>query len=105
MDPILAKQIALGDADPITGLPMDDINPGFVPRVLKPLPLVVNSASQSAKKKRQSTRKFTNWGYSKLLRFALLFLFSISHPPMISMLYRSKSHYTSCETKHTTRSH
>lgn len=51
MDPMLAKLIALGDADPVTGLPMDDINPGFIPRVFKPLPLVANSASQSAKDK------------------------------------------------------
>jgi exonuclease-1 len=51
MDPVLAKQIALGDVDPVTRLPMDDINPGFVPRVLKPRPLAANSASQSARKK------------------------------------------------------
>jgi len=57
VDPILAKKIALGDADPSTGLPMEDINPGFVPRVLKPLPLVVNTPSQLGKnkgKKRES---------------------------------------------------
>jgi exonuclease-1 len=54
MDPILAKQIALGDADPITRLPMDDINPGFVPRVLKPLPLVANNADQPVKSKGKS---------------------------------------------------
>jgi exonuclease 1 len=47
MDPVLAKQIALGDIDPVTHLPMDDINPGFVPRPLKPLPLSANSAGQS----------------------------------------------------------
>lgn len=51
MDPILANQIALGDADPVTHLPMDDINPGFVPRVLKPLLHVTNSANQSEKHK------------------------------------------------------
>ena len=51
MDPVLAKQIALGDVDPITRLPMNDIYPAFVPRVLKPPPLVVNSASQSVKNK------------------------------------------------------
>jgi exonuclease-1 len=42
MDPVLAKQIALGDVDPITHLPMEDIRPEFVPRPLKPLPLVAN---------------------------------------------------------------
>jgi len=57
MNPILAKKIALGDADPITGLPMEDINPSFIPRVLKPLPVIANSPSQSTKnkgKKRES---------------------------------------------------
>lgn len=39
MDPVLAKQIALGDVDPITHLPMDDITPEFIPRPVKPLPL------------------------------------------------------------------
>ena len=47
MDPVLAKQIALGDVDPVTRLPMDDINPGFLPRALKPLPLAANRASGS----------------------------------------------------------
>ena len=51
MDPVLAKQIALGDVDPVTLLPMDDIYPAFVPRVLKPPPLVASSASQSPKNK------------------------------------------------------
>jgi exonuclease-1 len=51
MDPLLAKQIALGNVDPVTRLPMDDINPGFVPRALKPLPLAANSASRSPKNK------------------------------------------------------
>ena len=74
MDPILAKQIALGDADPITGLPMDDINPGFVPRVLKPLPLVVNSASQSPKKKGKARESLPTGGI--LSFFGWLFFFS-----------------------------
>ena len=51
IDPILAKQIALGDIDPVTRLPMEDINPSFVPRALKPLPLSTNSASRSPKNK------------------------------------------------------
>ena len=51
MDPVLAKQIALGDVDPVTFLPMDDINPDFVPRALKPLPLAANRASLSPKNK------------------------------------------------------
>ena len=75
MDPILAKQIALGDADPITGLPMDDINPGFVPRVLKPLPLIVNSASQSPKKKGKARESLPTAG-GILSFFGWLFFFS-----------------------------
>jgi exonuclease-1 len=51
MDPVLAKQIAVGDIDPVTCLLMDDINPDFVPRALKPLPLAVNSARRSPKDK------------------------------------------------------
>ncbi|KAF8815753.1 hypothetical protein BYT27DRAFT_6662913 [Phlegmacium glaucopus] len=83
MDTILAKKIALGDVDPMTGLPMDDINPGFIPRVLKPLLLVANSPG---KKQGQKTRKLANWRYSKLLW--------------------SKSHRTSTyKAEHTTRSH
>lgn len=51
MDPVLATQIALGDVDPVTRLPMDDINPSFVPHALKPLPLAANNASRSPKNK------------------------------------------------------
>lgn len=35
----MAKQIAQGEACPVTLLPMEDINPTFVPRALKPIPL------------------------------------------------------------------
>ena len=51
IDPILAKQIALGDIDPVTRLPMEDINSGFVPRTLKPLSRSANNASRSPKNK------------------------------------------------------
>ncbi|KAJ3544540.1 hypothetical protein NM688_g5730 [Phlebia brevispora] len=37
LEPSLAKQIAKGDICPITLLPMEDINPTFVPRALRPL--------------------------------------------------------------------
>jgi hypothetical protein len=40
LEPALAKMIALGDVDPGTLLPMEDINPGYVPRGVKALPLV-----------------------------------------------------------------
>ena len=51
MNPVLAKQIALGNVDPVTFLPMSDIDPSFVPRALKPLPLARNRASWSPKYK------------------------------------------------------
>lgn len=39
IEPSLAKQIAQGEACPVTLLPMEDINPTFIPRALKPIPL------------------------------------------------------------------
>lgn len=39
LEPPLAKRLAGGDLDPITLLPIVDINPSFVPRVSKSLPL------------------------------------------------------------------
>lgn len=39
LEPSLAKKLANGDLDPITLLPIVDINPGFVPRVSKSPPL------------------------------------------------------------------
>ncbi|CAA7264284.1 unnamed protein product [Cyclocybe aegerita] len=51
MEPTLAKQIALGDADPETRLPMDDINPSFLPRTVKPLGMAPVSPAKSNKGK------------------------------------------------------
>ncbi|KAI0760415.1 hypothetical protein C8Q74DRAFT_226216 [Fomes fomentarius] len=39
IEPSLAKQVAEGDACPISLLPMEDINPSFVPRALKTIPM------------------------------------------------------------------
>lgn len=39
LEPSLAKKLADGQLDPITLLPIMDINPGFVPRVSKSPPL------------------------------------------------------------------
>lgn len=39
LEPYLAKNLADGDLDPITLLPIVDINPSFVPRMSKSLPL------------------------------------------------------------------
>ena len=35
MSPPLAKGISIGDVDPTTLLPMNDINPNFIPRGLR----------------------------------------------------------------------
>ncbi|KAJ7665983.1 hypothetical protein DFH06DRAFT_264105 [Mycena polygramma] len=43
--------LAEGDVDPVTLLPMTDINPRYVPRVLKPLAFVVNGARNDKGKK------------------------------------------------------
>lgn len=40
-----------GDLDPVTLLPMIDINPRYVPRVLKALPFVANGANRPGKDK------------------------------------------------------
>jgi hypothetical protein len=46
LDPLLAKKLALGDVCPITLLPMVDVNPGYMPRALKSLPVVMNTAER-----------------------------------------------------------
>ncbi|KAI0319310.1 hypothetical protein OF83DRAFT_822217 [Amylostereum chailletii] len=46
MAPALAQKIALGDADPVTGLPMEDINPSYIPRSVRPLPLDEHDVNQ-----------------------------------------------------------
>ncbi|KAJ6627978.1 hypothetical protein B0H10DRAFT_319752 [Mycena sp. CBHHK59/15] len=40
-----------GDLDPVTLLPMTDVNPRYVPRVLKPLPFVANGVDHPGKDK------------------------------------------------------
>lgn len=47
MEPILAKQVAEGEVCPITLLPMEDINPTFVPRALKPIAMNAPAVSKS----------------------------------------------------------
>lgn len=43
IEPSLAKQVAEGDACPISLLPMEDINPSYVPRALKTIPMNANA--------------------------------------------------------------
>ncbi|KAJ7800391.1 exodeoxyribonuclease 1 [Mycena olivaceomarginata] len=51
LEPAVAKMLGEGDLDPVTLLPMTDINPRYVPRVLKPLPFVANGVQGAAKGK------------------------------------------------------
>ncbi|KAJ7256843.1 hypothetical protein B0H12DRAFT_1232746 [Mycena haematopus] len=51
LEPAVAKMLGEGDLNPVTLLPMTDINPRYVPRVLKPLPFVVNGMKGQAKDK------------------------------------------------------
>ena len=48
IEPSLAKAVAEGDACPISLLPMEDINPGYVPRALKPIPMNRDGAALTA---------------------------------------------------------
>ncbi|KAI0066882.1 hypothetical protein BV25DRAFT_1255804 [Artomyces pyxidatus] len=59
MEPALAKRVATGEADPCTLLPMEDINPSYVPRSVKPLPLKpqdLNRSSSSKEKGKQNAK-------------------------------------------------
>ena len=49
IEPSLAKKVAEGDACPVTLHAMEDINPTFVPRALKQIPL--NNMSSDTKRK------------------------------------------------------
>ncbi|KAG0706957.1 exodeoxyribonuclease 1 [Suillus ampliporus] len=46
IEPALARKLAQGDVDPVTLLPMIDINPSFVPRTVKPLPFQANNVNR-----------------------------------------------------------
>ncbi|KAJ6582898.1 exodeoxyribonuclease 1 [Mycena vulgaris] len=54
LDPAVAKMLGEGDLDPVTLLPMIDINPRYVPRVLKALPFVPNGVNRPGKDKGKS---------------------------------------------------
>ncbi|KAF8162444.1 hypothetical protein K438DRAFT_297713 [Mycena galopus ATCC 62051] len=51
-----------GDLDPVTLLPMTDINLRYVPRVLKPIPFVANGVKGSAKGKGKATNILSFFG-------------------------------------------
>lgn len=69
IEPTLAKQVARGDACPITLLPMDDINPTFVPRVLKSIPLNVQDARKQDGGRATGSRKDAGKGTVRILSF------------------------------------
>ena len=53
IDPALAKKVAIGDVDPVTLLPMEDINPTYTPRI--PLKNAVLGSSHQVKGKGKGT--------------------------------------------------
>lgn len=60
MDPIDAKRVSAGDADPVTLLAMEDINPGYVPRV--PLKTTFIAVSTKGKGKAMPSGKSASEG-------------------------------------------
>jgi exonuclease-1 len=55
LEPAVAKLLGEGDLDPVTLLPMVDINPRYVPRVLKTLNFVENGVNNKGKGKAPSS--------------------------------------------------
>lgn len=60
MDPLDAKRVSAGDADPVTLLAMEDINPGYVPRV--PLKSTFLAVSTKGKGKAMPSEKSASEG-------------------------------------------
>ena len=59
LEPAVAKQLALGRLDPITLLPMDDINPSYSPKRAKELSLqTLNKGKGKAKEASGGIRDF-----------------------------------------------
>lgn len=57
IEPALARKLAQGDVDPVTLLPMIDINPSFVPRTVKPLPFQANNVNRPSSVKGKGKAK------------------------------------------------
>ena len=62
MDPSDAKKVALGDADPVTLLPMEDINSTFNPRVPLNTNVLNYSRQDNGKAKGKAAGKSTSEG-------------------------------------------
>jgi len=73
IEAILAKEIARGDVDPVTLLPMEDINPNYIPRAVK-VPLTLNITKHSGRSQDHGKRtdKSCNTG---ILSFFCVFIF------------------------------
>jgi hypothetical protein len=56
MTPAVAKQVARGEAHPNTHLPMEDINPSFTPRAIKPSPLKLHDLNTLESKGKRSEK-------------------------------------------------
>ena len=68
LEPSLAKRLANGELDPITLLPIGDINPGFVPRVSKLPPLHFDNLNRPSTDKGKGKAE-ANQGTVGLLHF------------------------------------
>ncbi|KAI0947714.1 hypothetical protein AcW1_009409 [Taiwanofungus camphoratus] len=69
LEPLLAKQVAEGDACPISLLPMEDINSTYVPRVLRTIPMHSKSLNCSGKNKGLVKRKASEKPTTDILSF------------------------------------
>lgn len=99
----------MGDADPVTHLPMEDINPGYVPRVLKTIPLPVVASSSNRKEgtptsphrtpprkgkgKEKAIEKPTTGGILSFFGGYSLYVLFATHTILNHHCYRSKSYY------------
>lgn len=95
MDPALAMKLALGDIDPVTLLPMEDINPSYMPRVLKPLPFVLNEPSRKDKGKGKAREKPATGGILSFFGWSSLLAAGTPLIACFSFTYRSKPRHSS----------
>lgn len=84
LEPSLAKKVAGGELDPITLLPIGDINPSFVPRVSKSPPLHFDNLNRPSTDKGKGKAKADQGTGGLLLFFCkehVGFLVLICHSP------------------------
>lgn len=56
IEPVLAKQLARGEVDPVDLLPMPDICPNFRPKGLKQVPMVATNVGKKGKGREVATK-------------------------------------------------